>query len=334
MSDVYSSGNKIVDQMADISFTGNIIPSIWYQRILRENGHPHHLAISILAELCYWYRPTEVRDEITGNTVGIKKRFRGDLLQKSYGQLAMRFGESKKTIQRALDCLEDLGLIERILRNETLSNGMRVSNVMYIKLNPARIAEITRLEETQAMDIPIDKSDHTPRSDLSVSPVSDVNTNTEITKEITDKEYLIHPSADNMLSEEYGLKNDEIDSIKSIEQYRMDVSLQIEYDSLLENSRPGAEDILSEIQELITEVYANPRDTLRIGGVEYRWSYVADRFRKLTYDHIRYVITCMEDNTSKIHNIRSYLLTVLFNAPATIGSYYQAEANHDLAGAD
>lgn len=29
---------------------------------------------------------------------------------------------------------------------------------------------------------------------------------------------------------------------------------------------------------------------------------------------------------------KSYLLTVLYNAPATISSYYAAEVNHDLYG--
>ena len=31
-------------------------------------------------------------------------------------------------------------------------------------------------------------------------------------------------------------------------------------------------------------------------------------------------------------NIKAYLLTALYNAPATINSYYQAEVNHDMYG--
>lgn len=38
----------------------------------------------------------------------------------------------------------------------------------------------------------------------------------------------------------------------------------------------------------------------------------------------------MRKNTSKIHNIKKYLLAALFNAPSTISGYYQAEVNHDL----
>lgn len=36
-------------------------------------------------------------------------------------------------------------------------------------------------------------------------------------------------------------------------------------------------------------------------------------------------------NTTKVRNIKSYLLTALYNVPSTISSYYRAEANYDLA---
>ena len=36
-------------------------------------------------------------------------------------------------------------------------------------------------------------------------------------------------------------------------------------------------------------------------------------------------------NTTKIRNIRKYLLAVLFNAPSTMGSYYTALVAHDMA---
>jgi hypothetical protein len=39
----------------------------------------------------------------------------------------------------------------------------------------------------------------------------------------------------------------------------------------------------------------------------------------------------MKDNTAKVRNIKKYMLAALFNAPATIGNYYQAEVNHDMA---
>ena len=37
-------------------------------------------------------------------------------------------------------------------------------------------------------------------------------------------------------------------------------------------------------------------------------------------------------NTTKVGNIKAYLLAALYNAPATMDSYYRAEVNHDLYG--
>ena len=42
------------------------------------------------------------------------------------------------------------------------------------------------------------------------------------------------------------------------------------------------------------------------------------------------VLECMDKNTTKVRNIKQYLLAALFNAPSTIGSYYKAAVNHDM----
>ncbi len=135
--------NEIVEKIAAINFTGNVIPHIWYKKILRENGKPYHLAIFLLSDIVYWYRPVEVRDEATGNVIGFKKKFKGDLFQKSYDQYAESLGESSRSIKAALKHLEDMGLILRVFRTITLDNDMRVPNVMYIALNSERLLEIT-----------------------------------------------------------------------------------------------------------------------------------------------------------------------------------------------
>lgn len=57
---------------------------------------------------------------------------------------------------------------------------------------------------------------------------------------------------------------------------------------------------------------------------------VRGKFMKLDYSHVEYVLHCLEGNTSKIKNIKKYLLAALFNAPSTISGYYRAEVNHDM----
>ena len=57
---------------------------------------------------------------------------------------------------------------------------------------------------------------------------------------------------------------------------------------------------------------------------------VKSKLLKLEYAHVEYVIACMKRTTTRIWNIKKYLLAALFNAPSTIGGYYQAEVNHDM----
>ena len=72
--------------------------------------------------------------------------------------------------------------------------------------------------------------------------------------------------------------------------------------------------------------------TVRIGGEDFPAEVVKSRLLKLNSTHIQYVFECIDKNTTKVRNIKSYLLTTLYNAPATIDHYYRAEVNHDLYG--
>ena len=66
---IYSTGNAIVDENAKLNISGNVIPQMWYRTIIRESGKPNLTAIIILADIVYWYKPTELRDENSGQVV-------------------------------------------------------------------------------------------------------------------------------------------------------------------------------------------------------------------------------------------------------------------------
>ena len=94
-----------------------------------------------------------------------------------------------------------------------------------------------------------------------------------------------------------------------------------------------AKEDVDELVELMIEVMMMPEDSMiRIAGTEKPVALVKNRFMKLNYSHIEYVLFCLNRNTTKVGNIKAYLLTALYNAPATINSYYQAEVNHDMYG--
>ena len=90
-------------------------------------------------------------------------------------------------------------------------------------------------------------------------------------------------------------------------------------------------DVIEGIYELILETVLSQKDKIYIAKDCYPAELVKSRFLKLDFGHIEYILTCMKNNTAKVRNIKNYMLAALFNAPATIGNYYQAEVNHDMA---
>lgn len=137
-----TTGNEIVDAVSKINFQGDITPRIWRKTITKANGKPYALARDILSDFVYWYRAAEEVDPDTME-ITMKKKFRDDLLYKSYEQLCEEFGESKRVIRDALKRLEELGVIRRQFRTVTYENGYAMNNVMYIELIPDVLLQLT-----------------------------------------------------------------------------------------------------------------------------------------------------------------------------------------------
>ena len=108
MSNLFDTGSETVNRMCRLQFTGNVIPSTWYHTIKKETGKPNLNAIIILADIVYWYRPMEIRDEATGQLCGFKKKFQADILQRNYQQLADQFGITKRDAVISIVELEKL----------------------------------------------------------------------------------------------------------------------------------------------------------------------------------------------------------------------------------
>ena len=84
------------------------------------------------------------------------------------------------------------------------------------------------------------------------------------------------------------------------------------------------------ILQLICDVLSSTAETIRIGNENIPTPKVQTRYRRLTFEHAAYVLDSMRETTTKIYNIRAYLLTALYNAPLTIGPYYAAAVRHDF----
>lgn len=84
------------------------------------------------------------------------------------------------------------------------------------------------------------------------------------------------------------------------------------------------------IEELIFETVLLRQEDIVIASNRYLTEMVKSRFLKLNYTHIEYVLHCLRQNTTKVKNIRKYLLAALFNAPSTMDAYFQVEVNHGM----
>ena len=104
----------------------------------------------------------------------------------------------------------------------------------------------------------------------------------------------------------------------------------IDYDVLAGDPCVDRE-LLDEIAQLVQETVCSTRSRIRVAGNDYPAEVVRSKLLKLNSEHIRFVTDCLKQNTTRIRNIRQYLLTALFNAPSTMSSYYAALVAHDMA---
>ena len=125
-------------------------------------------------------------------------------------------------------------------------------------------------------------------------------------------------------------KGTEAKTNSAVEIYRQIIQENIEYDFLL-REKPFEQDRLNEIVDLMLETVCTARKKIRIAGDDYPAELVKAKFLKLDSSHITFVLDCLQENTTKIRNIKQYLRAALFNAPSTIDNYYTALVAHDMA---
>lgn len=176
----YSSGINAVDQMLNFDFSGSVvlIHPAWFDSIVDDNGRTDLLAINILADVVYWYRPVINIDEQTGQMLGYRKRFTGDMYKKSIGDYCKRFNAAKTTVHRAISLLEKLGVISRVMNTVKTKEGKEYISESFILLHPDVLRKLTFPDECfdvesayaelphRDEDLPSDKSENVINTDL------------------------------------------------------------------------------------------------------------------------------------------------------------------------
>ena len=144
--------------------------------------------------------------------------------------------------------------------------------------------------------------------------------------DISNTHQSIYPASGRTPGDNVEMDRDRIDRIDT---YREIIKENIEFEALVH--RYGYERV-DELVELMLQTVLSQRPYIRIAGDDYPREVVKSRFLKVNFSHVEYVFDCLDNNTTKVRNIKSYLLAALYNAPTTMDSYYRAEVNHDLYG--
>jgi len=133
-----------VEAIGQINFHGDGVftPNNWYHNICHKNGKPYLEAIILLADIVSWYLPIYERDEVTGKTIGVRKKFKADKLQRNYDSFADHYGMTKDQARNALKHLERDGLIDLELRTVETS-VQKLGNVLFIGVYPEKIKDYT-----------------------------------------------------------------------------------------------------------------------------------------------------------------------------------------------
>ena len=211
-----------------------------------------------------------------------------------------------------LDTAKGVGLIERV------KQGQGRPTIIYVR-RFFDAAEVLTSEKPKSALPDLPKSALRQNRSLDYGKTDPNKTESNKT-DINQTDYpSIHPA-------EQGPVTDEMDRI---ERYRELVMENIEYAIMCQRHDKERVD---EVVELMLETVLSKREYIHIAGDEYPREVVKSRLLKLDSSHVQYVFDCIDKNTTKVHNIKAYLLTALYNAPATIDSYYRAEVNHDLYG--
>lgn len=323
-----TTGNNIVDRMmqVDLTLSGaySCIPNTWYKTIRFDNGKPNLIACIILSEIVYWYKPTVVCDERSGHISQIKKKFKYDLLQKSYGDLAERYGISKQQATNAILYLEKIGVIKRVFRTLTTYGG-KLPNVLFIELNVERLIEITYPSDTRIKDdTNVDDRGVCTESDtygygeidistsIMTSGTLEEQTNTNITPNISAN---ITPSSRGTDEEE--VRENVAANINLIE---------------LKNENPEKIDRIDMLYDVICDVVGSRAKTIRINKGEISQVIVKNEYLKIGKKEILYVLDTLDKPKEEpVGNLYSYMKTLLYNSVRMAKEYFNQKGKVDLS---
>lgn len=232
--------------------------------------------------------------------------------------------EKIDAIRQAIKELESSGYIVRSRKRDEKGRLQGSDYVIYEK----PVSDLPALENP-TLDNPMLESpalDNPTQLNTKITNTKKQNTDLSNTHSFSSGEASVSTS-----TEPKEPKRNEI-TLAQMNSCREDVKERIEYEILAEQY-PG-NDYLETIVELMVETLCSAKRNIRVAGDELPAEVVKERLMQVDSEIVGFVLDCLKMNTTKIRNIKQYLLTTLYNAPVTIGSHFTSLVNHDLYGTD
>lgn len=224
--------------------------------------------------------------------------------------------------------IQDFGLIEKKRR------GLGKPNIIYVKSFLVETKEENRTAEEETSE---DRSLNVKFQEVSKANLQKFEKQTsrnlenklqEVSKtNCNNTEYNYTEFSENESYQYLSEQEKGRDRIQERNEYRQLIHDNIEYEILCQSYGTGR---VEELVELMLDAICSTKTYQQINGEAVPTQVVKSRLLKVGYEHIQYVFFSLDRSTSKVKNIRQYMLTVLYNAPATINQFYDAEVRHDM----
>lgn len=117
---------------------------------------------------------------------------------------------------------------------------------------------------------------------------------------------------------------------KSQEKYTIE-QVQIFYNyKIMINDRPFCKDNIDAVINILYDTLNTEKETIRIQGEDKPATIVISKLMKLDYEHIFYVIDKFNEQTERVKNPTSYMLTLLYKAKEQMNLDITNQVKHDM----
>lgn len=224
-----------------------------------------------------------------------------------------------------LDTVKGVGLIERIKRGQGKPSIIYVRK--FIDTSDVQTSENQKFKipDSQKSRVPKNRSQDFRESESNNTNINNTDlSNTDMNNINLEESPSIHQSiGDNPVE-----TSDAIDMIDISENT---IRKNIEYDILIKRHKDGR---VEELFSLMMSIMKSKKNLIRISGEDIAASRVREQFLKINQEHFEYALDSLKQSKTPVRNMKSYLLTTLYNAPMTMENYYQNLVNHNYYGYD